>query len=284
MINLSLVVPTLNRKSELYRFLDSIESQDSIDFLKIEVIIVDQNPRNYLINLESYNNKFKLIHIFSNTLGVSYNKNLGILSSSGEIIAFPDDDCLYKNNTIKEVLHLFNQYKIDFIAGQVLDSELRTKIFKSWPNSIIPFSKLRFYFLTTSINMFFRRKSIFNFDECMGIGSKYGSCEDTDFVFKIITRGGIGIYNPLVTVFHPAPNYLNIKRDKVFTYASGFGYFISKYKDATLYFLLIMLLAYKVFQLLSSFMSKNKYYNGYFKDFFSGLFSGFFRIDKQFKG
>jgi len=121
--------------------------------------------------------------------------------------------------------------------------------------------------------MFFRRDVVLDFDENLGVGALYGSCEDADFLYRIINSGAVGIYTPAIEVWHPEPDFSNISLSKVENYAAGFGYFIMKDMDVIKCFLFILLVFKKTVQLLMN-MFTNNFQSGYFKAFFSGLIKG----------
>ena len=89
----SLIMATLGRFDEIRIFLDSIDLQNYTDF---ELIIVDQNEENILGDIIlPYKKKFYINHIRIKEKGLSLARNVGIKYAKGDIIAFPDDDCIY---------------------------------------------------------------------------------------------------------------------------------------------------------------------------------------------
>jgi hypothetical protein len=123
--------------------------------------------------------------------------------------------------------------------------------------------------------MFIRNEYFIPFDEKMGVGTKYGSCEDADIIYRIIKKTKKnGFYSPLIQLDHPEPNISSMSLSKVYSYASGFGFFIRKDFDSIKFFYFLLLIAKKVFQFsLSCFV--NKYQKDYFKSYFNGLYNGF---------
>jgi GT2 family glycosyltransferase len=41
------------------------------------------------------------------------------------------------------------------------------------------------------------------FDERFGLGARYGSSEDTDYMLRVVAAGLRGVYNPSLLVAHP---------------------------------------------------------------------------------
>jgi glycosyltransferase involved in cell wall biosynthesis len=116
-MQISLIVATLGRKSEVASLLESLCHQ-TIPLSKIEIIIVDQNPQGYLKDtISPYQNKIKIIYRHSKRLGLSLNRNIGLDFANGDIIGFPDDDCRYRPETLNEVLNTFKKTNASLVLG-----------------------------------------------------------------------------------------------------------------------------------------------------------------------
>ena len=46
--------------------------------------------------------------------------------------------------------------------------------------------------------MFIKKEYILNFDENLGVGARFGSCEDADLIYKILEKG---IYTPKIELW-----------------------------------------------------------------------------------
>jgi glycosyltransferase involved in cell wall biosynthesis len=277
MIKFSLIVVTLSRDLDLYRLLNSLNSSINLSAEDIEIIVVDQNPVGFLVNLEEYCPRFNIKHLHSTVKGISYNRNIGISVSKGEILAFPDDDCIYNPNTLSIALNKFLNSNCDFIGGRVIGLNTKKGIFRKWPPFELSYNFINFYFLTTSVSIFIRRSSVVNFDLNLGSPSNYGSCEDIDFIFRVLTKKSSGLYSPEILVYHPEPDGLSISREKVFAYAAGLGFFISKNLNPSIFLLFLIIFLNKSFQYSKYFLFGKSYYNGYFEDYYNGFIFGFFR-------
>lgn len=269
----SLIIATVGRKNEL---LDLIESLKNIDYelSEIEIIIIDQNSKGFLdtelMNIQAFNIK----HIHSNKKGLSYNRNLGLQHATGDVICFPDDDCIYYSNTLKNVSYLLSEIGIDFCMGRIYDKKINKNILKKWSNKKFRINRFNSYFLNSSITMFVKTDFVLRFDENLGVGAKFGSCEDADFVYRILKKKAKGVYSPEIEIWHPEPNYQELSLNKVFGYASGFGYFARKNTDLIKVILIFLLIGKKIIQMTQNTVRK-RYQVGYFKTYFSGLFWGF---------
>ena len=71
----SLIVPTINRKTYLINLLSSLEKQD---FKNFEVIIIDQNPQDFLkIIISKWKKKLYIIYKNVSFKGASKARNFG---------------------------------------------------------------------------------------------------------------------------------------------------------------------------------------------------------------
>ena len=127
--------------------------------------------------------------------------------------------------------------------------------------------------MCSSITIFVKRNK-FMFNENLGSGSKYGSCEDVDYIYNLLLSGKRIFYNPEIKVWHPEINNKNISLIRVESYAAGLGYFISYKKSLIKFGLLLGCVFIKLFQ----FIFKNNDYNkGYFYNYFTGFIRGLVR-------
>ena len=105
----SLIMPTLNRFDDIYRFMDSLLEQTYKNF---ELIVVDQNDNDKVKEIvDKYVDCLDIKYIKSNKKGLSYNRNLGIDVAKGEVLAFPDDDCAYKPDTIEKAINFLKKIR-----------------------------------------------------------------------------------------------------------------------------------------------------------------------------
>lgn len=226
----SLIIATINRVSEVRDFFECMTFSTYNNF---EIYLLDQNENGILDELVAqYSSRLDIIHVKSSVKGLSYNRNIGIEMATGDIIAFPDDDCTYYENTLEQVVRIFLcDETLSFISGRIFDRVKKTNIIKNWPRFDKEINFNNFYFLSSSITLFYKKTDGVNvfFDENLGVGASYGSCEDPDFLISLLNRGFIGRYITSVEVNHPIPDDSNTPLSKRVSYASGFGYMIGKY-------------------------------------------------------
>lgn len=221
----SLIMPTLNRFDDIYIFMDSLLEQTYKDF---ELIIVDQNDNNKVKEIaDKYVDCLDIKYIKSNKKGLSYNRNIGIDAAQGKILAFPDDDCAYKPDTIEKAINFFEknqEYKI--YSCKTMDfNEVDT--FKRMYNGTCDINSLNVMDTITSITFFvlFEDKEYLKFDKRLGVGGEFGAGEEVDYILELLSRGYKGRYFGDDIIYHPAKKHSKSKEkyQKDFNYGRGFG-------------------------------------------------------------
>ena len=92
-MKISLILATKGRVEEMKRFMRSLAQEGNGSF---ELIVVDQNEDDRVgAILRELNLRFPIIHLRSE-VGLSRARNVGATAATGDIIAFPDDDCWYQ--------------------------------------------------------------------------------------------------------------------------------------------------------------------------------------------
>lgn len=217
----SLIISTLNRTWQLERFLKHLKDEDFCDY---ECIIVDQNDDDRLSAIiDKYKDQFAIIHMHSGR-GISLGRNTGVAAASGEILAFPDDDCWYGGGVLNQVIDLFDRHPdIDLITGRTIDSKGKTSLGK-FDRCAGKITK-RNVFKRGNTSTFFLKRSVaeeIKFDENLGPGpqSKWGSGEETDFLLQALAAGFNLHYDHEFTVHHDEP----VKEYSLATIQRGYDY------------------------------------------------------------
>ena len=249
-LKFSLIMATLGRDKEIAAFCKSLAAQT---YKNYELIIVDQNDDERLIPIiEAYETKFSINHIRSLQKGLSHNRNIGLQYALGDIIAFPDDDCEYKSDTLEKALEYLKSYDfVSFCRSNNIDDKS-----KSYPNNhsflIIP---RKFFYAGPSYTLFMRKYALenFKFDEQMGCGAYYGSGEESDMVLYMLSKNKRGYFSCENRIYHPYKNPSD-DYDRLFSYALGFGALYKKavtsYRFKFLYFQFLKFLTINILSIL----------------------------------
>lgn len=229
----SLVLGTLGRTMEVARFLASLDAQSHREF---ELIVVDQNPDNRLVPLLApYGERFALIHLRSEP-GLSRARNVGLRQISGEVIAFPDDDCWYPPGLLRHVHDpLLNHGEWDGMTGRSVDGQGAESAF-SYGREAAPLDRFNVWVQAISYTIFLRRAAVEEigpFDETLGVGAGtiFGSGEETDYLLRGLQLGQRIVYAPELTVRHPNPEITIDKRvlKRAYAYGCGMGRVLAKH-------------------------------------------------------
>lgn len=229
----SLVLATVERTKEVERFLKSLETQTYRNF---ELIVVDQNPDDRLVPiLRPYQEKFPIIHLQRVPRGLSRARNVGLKHISGDIIAFPDDNCWYPPTLLEEVMKfLHGDPTIDVAVFSKFPENMLSKFI--WKINKKKARRVSFLSLPRSIDLFVKKnvvESIGLFDEQLGLGSGtlWIGCEEMDYCIRILKRGfkmvrKIGI----AAIDESDEKDLYVDNNKIFGYGLSAGYVWRKHR------------------------------------------------------
>ncbi|QLG45240.1 glycosyltransferase family 2 protein [Costertonia aggregata] len=179
----SLILATFGIKKIRY-IKELLQSLNDSTFNEFEVILVDQNPEND-IELLFFEERYSFSKQYlKSEPGLSKARNIGLAVAKGSYIAFPDDDCIYPRDLLSQVYgFLQDNPSIDLLAIDTRDTITGNKLpytkravgqFKMKKNDIFK--------TVTSISIFAKKYNSFFFDERLGLGAEYPSCEEFDFV------------------------------------------------------------------------------------------------------
>lgn len=204
-LKMSLIMCTINRDIEVDKFLESLERQN---YKNLELIVVDQNKDNRVSDIiEKYTEKICIKYIKSNQKGLSLNRNLAMEYVTGDIIAFPDDDCIYTYNQLNKINEVMNDKEYDSISIKVTNSLnngvlIQEKLKSGFINKRDVFEK------TCSISIFIKKEvvdCIGKFNEKMGLGtqSDLNGSEDWEYALRILDEPFNMYYEHGIEVMHP---------------------------------------------------------------------------------
>jgi GT2 family glycosyltransferase len=183
------------------------------------IVVIDQNTTLYRQVASDagvygwHNVKLKFNEELS---GVSYARNVGIRESSGDIIAFIDDDAIADPKWVQAIVGSFaGDARVGAVTGLTvprwesdgswLPEELYWMISCSYVTSATTYEVERSF----GMNMAVKRTVLDRvglFDERLGLmGKKWLGGEDTELVWRVSKAGFKILCNPDVKVFHAIP-------------------------------------------------------------------------------
>jgi glycosyltransferase involved in cell wall biosynthesis len=226
----SLVVATLGRDAEVAALLDSLLAQGRSDF---EVIIVDQNDDDRLGAIEAaYAPRLALRRLRSAVRNANNARNLGLRHARGEIVSFPDDDCLYPPGVLDRVDAAFaRDAALAVLTGPAAspDDGLGSG---RWRDVSGPIDLSTVWTSVIEFNIFLRRDvalALGGFDERMGPGSPFGSAEGNDLVCRAMARGGRAHYDHALRIVHPDKRLSDVAVERAERYGRGLGFALRRH-------------------------------------------------------
>ena len=129
-MNVSIVIPTYNRKPILIKCLHALENQKLNKLINsYEIIVVDDGSKDGTTEWIKENQR-KLPHVVlyeQEHGGPAIGRNLGVLKSTGDVIIFIDSDLVVVNNFIANHVSKLNKYWIKknkkcFTYGSVINT------------------------------------------------------------------------------------------------------------------------------------------------------------------
>ncbi len=186
-MKISLICATTSRYELVRRFAEGLRNQNWRDF---ELILVHDSAQSLEAQsfAKDFAGKFPLLLVPSEIASASRKRNFGLGKASGEIVAFPDDDCAYFPDTLARVRAAFGDWpELEGILGRRVELGTSSKQepcprFPKWINSVYAAFRNSETYL-----QFYRRialEKVGGFDESLGPGLAWGSGEDTDLVLR----------------------------------------------------------------------------------------------------
>jgi len=217
---ISLIVATLGRSQEVEALLLSLRRQVFRDF---EVVLVDQNEGDLLAPIVAgFRDLPALTWLRETRAGQSRARNTGIARARGDILAFPDDDCLYPPDLLARVAGRFaSEPDLDLLSGPAIGPDGRLSSGR-WTRRSGPIRPATVWTSVIAFNMFIRKTALDRsggFDEELGVGARFGSAEETDLAIRVMQRGRAE-YDYELRAVHPHKPAMTAR---AYAYGRGLG-------------------------------------------------------------
>jgi GT2 family glycosyltransferase len=198
-----LVVATVDRIAELERLLASVQAQTH---RAVRVLLVDQNEDDRLEPVLQEQRSFNLVRLHAQR-GLSRARNAALEDISADLVAFPDDDCVFASDLLERVARRFaGDRALDGLTGRAVDDTGRSS--QSWAQDPAPLTRENLWNRAISFTIFLRAPLVARvgrFDEQLGLGATapWASGEEIDYLVRALDAGARIEYDPALVVTHP---------------------------------------------------------------------------------
>jgi glycosyltransferase involved in cell wall biosynthesis len=240
-VDLSIVVSTFNRASDLSRFVESVMQMKDSRGRLWELIVVDNNSSDetrLVMSKAVAACPNHVYYFFEPRQGKSFGLNTGLAAVRGQVVAFTDDDAIVPADWAAAILDFFDTHPSAACVGGRVDLYNANDAPTSTRTSPSAFQVDKKHFSAENIpiigcNMAFRVdliRDVGEFDTDIGPGSKFGVAEDLDYLYRIVRCNNLIYYEPRIRLLHNhgRRGVLDLKRLE-FNYITGRGAFYCKY-------------------------------------------------------
>jgi MoaA/NifB/PqqE/SkfB family radical SAM enzyme/GT2 family glycosyltransferase len=205
LIELSVIIPTYNRKDALKNCIFSLVNQD-YPRERYEIIIVDDGSYDGTSKmaealLQEYPN---IVYMYMPHRGPAATRNTGIEFSRGKIIALTDNDCIPASNWVRSILETHNFHKDVLAIGGLTEVDPHntkaavSQFLSDGAMSAQINNRLERIFFPTC-NVSFKKEYLKQrFNELFPLPAG----EDLEFFWRIFKAGNKLFYNESIRVFH----------------------------------------------------------------------------------
>lgn len=246
--SLTVAVCTRDRPEDLARCLTRLVE---LRHPRLEIVVVDNAPAT-TATADLVAARFPTVrYVHEPRPGLNWARNRAILESTGEIVAFADDDVVVARDWADAVSRLFAEApQVMAMTGLVMPYELETEaqlLFERYSGFGKGFRR-RWYRLAnppgwptpehhgagrygTGANMAFRRTlfdSIGGFDPALDVGTVTNGGGDLDIYFRTLEEGHTLVYDPNAVVWHRHREQLAGLRHQLWTWGTGFHAYLAR--------------------------------------------------------
>jgi glycosyltransferase involved in cell wall biosynthesis len=233
----SVVICTRNRPDKIGQAVSSVLANDYPSF---ELTVIDQSTSRETADvvepIAASDKRLRYHHVDETGLSRAYNS--GIAKSSGEILAFTDDDCIVAADWISTIVAAFAaEPDGDLLYGQVLPIA-GTETDEGWSPMLEIDAPRRlsrkdgFHIFGMGAN-FAARSRLFDavgpFDVVLGGGAPLKSSQDFDLAYRAFHADCVTLLRPEVTLTHDGRRAAEDWPTLLVAYGTGDGAFYTKH-------------------------------------------------------
>jgi glycosyltransferase involved in cell wall biosynthesis len=189
-----LVVATVGRVDALDNLFASLDAQTHRAF---RVLLVDQNEDDRTERVLARHPSLPVERHRSRP-GLSHARNVALPLVRADVVAFPDDDCVYPNDVLERVAARFDaEPHLGGLTGR--DDRGR------WPTMPTRLSRANLWQRAISFTIFLRASVVAHvgaFDERLGL--PHSSAEEIDYLIRAVDAGAHIEYDPSLVIRHDA--------------------------------------------------------------------------------
>lgn len=238
-VELSIIIPTHNSQNTIQPLLNSINNSSSVNFKKLEVVVVDDNSKDNTLKVidqikSILNFKFQILNCRSH-VGPAKARNLGAKKAKGKYLLFLDGDVELKNNTLANVFKTIKNNKVKALTG-IWDYHQKTtsffpqfKALRDWAYWFVEREEYSHYYLFSTRIAGIEKKL---FQKLHGFIEDYKepTVEDIEFTYRIEKMASIKFCSDIVVnhefegFFIVAVKYFKRSRDWIKLYLKRFRF------------------------------------------------------------
>jgi MoaA/NifB/PqqE/SkfB family radical SAM enzyme/GT2 family glycosyltransferase len=230
-MDISVIIPTYNRKKSLRKCLDSLLAQD-YPRDRFEILVVDDGSADGTRQmLDELSQTFLFLRWFSQPhKGPAAARNLGLREASADIVGFADDDCILEKDWVRKMTEAHREDGVLAVGGltKVAEHNIRACVSQFLSDGAIQAQiagkKEVIFFPTCNVSL---KKSFLrgdSFDESF----LFPGGEDLDFFWRLFKKDHRLIYKEDIVVFHDRhPGLVSFLR-QAYRYGRG-NYLVQHY-------------------------------------------------------
>jgi glycosyltransferase involved in cell wall biosynthesis len=233
----SVVICTRDRPEHLVKCLRSLQASSQAPS---EIVVVDNAPSSDATQ-QLVAEMPHVRYVLEPRPGLDIARNAGVLNSTGEIIAFTDDDVIVHPDWVMRLQQSFQEPKVMAVTGLVLAAALETEAqylfekywafnrgYRPMTYDTEYFEQLKpwgvpAWYVGAGANMAFRRQVfelIGGFDERLDVGAS-GCSGDSEFWYRVLAEGWHCHYEPTAIAYHYHRRDLDSLKRQIFYYMRG---------------------------------------------------------------
>ena len=218
------VLATCSRAAEVALWIESVRKAAATASVDVQLIVADQNDDDRLVPvLAKIPETWQLDHVKIQKKGVCLARNAVLDRIAGDIVAFPDDDCIYAPNVLNEVVHYFKE---NITTDVIVGITSKDKNFSGDKFKVRTVGRYSAFWHGEMYLQFYRRKvlnAIGEFDEDFGPGEHsiypYGG-DDSDYLARAIMVGLSVKRLSAAQIWHPPHERRNFSVEKIRGYGA----------------------------------------------------------------